>query len=228
MTAFHFQHQYCLGMAIKACIFDLDGVLVYVHKFHYIAWKKIADELHVEFNTELHKQFKGQHREACLDKLIEWTGKEFNDDEKKHLLEKKSRLFSNGLSTLGPDKVFPGVLSFLKQLKREGIKIGLSSVGYHAKKVLRLIGLTHYFDHIVDGQSHSFSNIDKQIFIENAEHFEITPEECLVFEDSPEGTRTAKEAGMKVVGIGDPSELTDTDRTVLSFEGLDIKFLEQF
>lgn len=214
-------------MAIKACIFDLDGVLVYVNKFHYIAWKKIADELKIEFNTELHKEFSGLHREACLDKMIEWNQLQLPDEEKKRLLDKKSRLFGNGLSTLGPDKVFPGVLPFLKQLKKLDIKIGLSSVGYHAKKVLRLIGITHYFDHVVDGQSYCFSNVDEQIFLENATQFELDPSECLVFEDSAEGVKTAKDAGMKVVGIGIPDELADANITFLSFEKIDIEVLTQ-
>ena len=205
-------------MAIKACIFDLDGVLVYVNKFHYIAWKKIADELNVEFNTELHKEFRGLHRESCLEKLLSWNNLQLSEEETNRLLEKKSRHFSNGLGTLGPDKVLPGVLDFLKLLKKEEIKIGLSSVGYNAKKVLLQIGLTHYFNHIVDGKSYSYSNLDTQIFLENANQFGLEPEECLVFEDSQEGVKTAKEAGMKVIGVGLSEDLQEADKTILSFE----------
>ena len=55
----------------KAIIFDLDGVICHTDNYHYLAWKKLADELGIDFDEKFNNKFRGVSREACLNMLLE-------------------------------------------------------------------------------------------------------------------------------------------------------------
>ena len=76
-------------MSIKACIFDLDGVIVDTAKYHYIAWKNIANELGFDFTKEDNERLKGVSRMRSLDILLEIGNISKSEDEKLQLAKRE-------------------------------------------------------------------------------------------------------------------------------------------
>lgn len=66
----------------KGAIFDLDGVIVDTAKYHYLAWKKLADELGFEFSNAHNERLKGVSRMKSLEILLDIAGLEFCESEK--------------------------------------------------------------------------------------------------------------------------------------------------
>jgi len=77
---------------IKACIFDLDGVIVDTAVYHYKAWKRLANELGFDFTEHDNEKLKGVSRMASLDLILQWGGLTKTDTEKQELADKKKCL----------------------------------------------------------------------------------------------------------------------------------------
>lgn len=77
---------------IKACIFDLDGVIVDTAKYHFIAWKKLADQIGVEFTHEYNEKLKGVSRLESLELILKLTGKKYSDEEKQKMATQKKTI----------------------------------------------------------------------------------------------------------------------------------------
>lgn len=216
-----------LPVKIKACIFDLDGVLVDTAAFHFLAWKEMADNLNIPFNEENNEQLKGISRIDSLQKLLEMGNKELSEESKLKWLVRKNESYLRFLQRMNPDDLLPGVLTFLDQLKNNNIKMALGSASKNALRVLDLLEIRDYFDAIVDGNGVRNSKPDPEVFISGASLLGLTPESCVVFEDSIKGIEAAVRGGFKVVGIGDPFTLRDADYVIPGFEHFSIKDLNR-
>ena len=112
---------------IKACLFDLDGVIVDTAKYHYLAWKRLADELGFEFTEEDNERLKGVSRMASLDILLSIGRIDASDKEKEKMAEKKNQWYVDYITKLKEEEILPGVKEFLTALRENGIKIALGS-----------------------------------------------------------------------------------------------------
>lgn len=205
-------------MDIKACIFDLDGVIVDTAKHHYKSWQKIAHDLGFEFTEQQNEGLKGISRYDSLTKLLDIGGLQKSEDEKQELCRIKNDYYLQIVQAMGRQEVLPGVLGFIKELKSEGIRIALGSASKNAKLILKLLGLTHEFDAIVDGNDVSKSKPDPEVFVKGAGLLGVDPNNTIVIEDSQKGLEAAVNGGFKTVGIGHPDILTIADIVFDSFE----------
>lgn len=202
---------------MKACIFDLDGVVVDTAKYHYLAWKELADGLGFFFSEKDNERLKGVSRMASLDILLEVGGITMSDEEKMKLAERKNKRYLEYIMKMTPEEVLPGVCEFLKALRKAGILISLGSASKNAKTILRQTGIENLFDAIADGTNVTKAKPDPEVFLKGAELLNVKPEDCLVFEDAVAGIEAAHSAGMKCVGVGDARILSQADFHITGF-----------
>ena len=211
---------------IKACIFDLDGVIVDTAKYHYLAWKRLAGELGFEFTEDDNERLKGVSRLDSLEILLSIGNKSFDDKTKLLLAEKKNSWYVEYISKMSKDEVLPGVENFLEVLKNAGIKISLGSVSKNALQILKSLNLTNYFDAIIDGTRISKAKPDPEVFLKASSELNIPPEECIVFEDASAGIDGAINANMYSIGVGSPKILNKANKVISGFTTIDLSILE--
>ncbi len=207
---------------IKACIFDLDGVLVDTAIYHYQAWKRLANQLGFDFTEVENERLKGISRKQSLELILDWGMTTKSAAEKAELAELKNKWYVEMISGMTGADVLPGALMFLDELKAAGYKIALGSASKNAGIILTKVELTHYFDAIVDGNTVTASKPDPEVFLKGAEMLEIEPAACLVFEDAIAGVEAARAGGMKVVGIGAESLLPGADLVIAGLNAMNV------
>ena len=197
----------------KAALFDLDGVLVDTAKYHYLAWKELAARLGFEFTEKDNERLKGVSRMASLEILLEVGGMQdrFTQEEKDAMAAEKNARYVEYISKMDASEILDGALDCLKELKKRGVKIALGSASKNSPIILNNVGLTPYFDEIVDGNSVSKAKPDPEVFTQGAQRLGVPYEDCAVFEDSLAGLQAAKAVNMLAVGIGTRENLPAAD-----------------
>lgn len=208
----------------KGFIFDLDGVIVDTAKYHFIAWKRLADELGITFTEADNERLKGVSRMRSLDILLEIGGKTLNEQEKINLAIKKNKWYVDFISHMPTDEILPGAKDFLTASRAKGIKIALGSASKNAMLILDRLNITEQFDAIIDGTKVSNAKPDPEVFLIGAQALGLKPTACLVFEDAEAGVEAAHNAKMKCIGIGSPDILNNAEIVV---SGLDQISVEQ-
>lgn len=204
-------------MKYKACLFDLDGVLVDTAVYHFQAWKILGKQFDFELSHQQNEELKGISRVESLEKILHWANFQATEKQKEAWLLEKNETYLKLISHMNPSEILPGVLPFLAQLKDKGYLIALGSASKNAKIILEKTGLITWFQAIIDGNSVSKSKPDPEVFQKGAEALGILAAECIVFEDAQAGIDAAKAGGMKVVGIGSSEVLHGADRIITSF-----------
>ena len=207
-------------MKYKACLFDLDGVLVDTAVYHFQAWKNLGKNFDYELTEEQNEELKGISRVASLDRILTWAQKEASQEEKNRWLIEKNENYLELISNMNPSEILPGVLAFLQDIKAQGYLIALGSASKNAEIILQKTGLISWFDAIIDGNHVQKSKPDPEVFLKGAEALGVSPEYCIVFEDASAGVEAAKRAGMKAVGVGDATILDEADQVISSFVGV--------
>ena len=202
---------------VSACIFDLDGVIVDTAKYHYLAWKRLAQELGFEFSVEHNERLKGVSRMTSLDILLEVGGLTFSQAEKEVMAARKNEWYLEYIVRMTPEEILPGVVDFLTMLSSKGIKIALGSASKNAMLILERVQLQSYFDAVIDGNKALKAKPDPQVFLLAANELKQAPASCVVFEDAAAGIEAAKAAGMRCVGIGSADVLNQADKVVPGF-----------
>lgn len=208
---------------IKACLFDLDGVLVDTAVYHYRAWKKLANQLGFDFTLAQNEKLKGVSRMDSLNLILGWGQLEKTEEEKLELAARKNTWYVDMISRMQPSEILPGALDFLIRVREAGLKIALGSASKNSSLILERTGLQSFFDAIVDGNLVSRSKPDPEVFLKGAAILNVLPEECVVFEDAEAGVEAALSAGMRVIGIGDASVLKGATIVVPDLSGLSVE-----
>ena len=215
-------------MTYKACLFDLDGVLVDTAIYHFQAWKNLGTKFGYTLTEEQNEQLKGVSRVESLNRILDWANYSATDEQKSAWLIEKNDNYLELISNMNPSEILPGVLDFLSQIKQAGYKIALGSASKNAEIILTKTGLLAWFDLIIDGNKVSKSKPDPEVFLKGASGLGVLPTECIVFEDAQAGVEAAKLGNMKAIGIGDQEMLGQADKVITSFEGVQARELLQF
>ncbi len=190
-------------MEFKAVIFDLDGVLVFTDKYHYKAWKKIAQELGIDFTEEDNNALRGVSRQESLEIILrQYKGPQLEDSKKDDLLARKNDMYRDYLKEMTPEDVTDDVRSTLKQLRDKGFKLAVGSSSKNTRFILEKTNLADAFDAVSDGTMISKSKPDPEVFLKAAELVDMVPSDCLVIEDADAGIEAALAAGMHTAAIG--------------------------
>lgn len=200
--------------AYKAVIFDLDGVITDTARFHYVAWKRLAESVGVHFDEEFNETLKGVDRMGSLERILAQSDRTFTAAEKEALAHQKNEWYKELIETITSDDLLPGAVEALREVRQAGLKTGLASVSKNAVTILQRLGVIDAFDYIVDAASLKRGKPDPEIFLKAAENLGADPADCIGVEDAIAGVQSIKSAGMFAVGIGDPAVLTEADTVI--------------
>ncbi|MBF0196594.1 MAG: beta-phosphoglucomutase [Planctomycetes bacterium] len=210
---------------MKACLFDLDGVLVDTAIYHFRAWGELAQKYNFEFTEEHNEKLKGVSRMDSLEILMKLGSFGLNHEQKLKEASWKNEIYCSYIETLTPNDILPGVKEFLDALKVSGIGIALGSASKNAPSILERLEITSYFDAIIDGNQVSNAKPDPEVFLKGAEQLGVAPSDCIVFEDAEAGVEAAIRGGMKCVGVGSPEVLARADMVISNFNELSLDIL---
>jgi len=213
--------------ALKAVIFDLDGVIVDTAEQHYQAWKRLADEIGVYFDREINERLKGVSRMASLDIILERSEQWYSVEEKEAMAARKNGYYVDLIDNIKPEDLLPGIASLLKELKENGIKVALASASKNAPKVIERLQVGEYFDVIVDVTTLAKGKPDPEIFIRAAELLGVERKHCIGVEDAEAGIRAIKGAGMFAVGVGTPEQMHAADLRLDNTSQLSLERLKE-
>ena len=199
---------------MRAAIFDLDGVIVDTAKYHYLAWKRLANDLGFDFTETDNERLKGVSRVRSLEILLEIGGLTLDDATKSKVAAQKNDWYVDYISCMDESEILPGVVGYVKSIRAKGIKTAIGSASKNTPLILERLGITSLFDAIVDGNKVSKAKPDPEVFLRAAEELGIPPVYCVVFEDAEAGIEAAHRAGMKAVGIGKPSNLKEAETII--------------
>lgn len=204
----------------KAFIFDLDGVIVFTDKFHYQAWKKMADSMGIYFDETINNRLRGVSRMESLEIILEKYDGTLSQDEKDVLAEEKNATYRELLKTMTPADVSDEVRNTLNELKARGYKLAIGSSSKNARFILEKVELLDFFDAISDGNNIKNSKPDPEVFVKAAEYLNENPEHCIVVEDAYAGVDAAKAGGMRAAAIGDAASYEKADYVLNTFADL--------
>jgi len=214
-------------MKNKGVIFDLDGVIVDTAKYHFLAWKKLADSLGFEFTESHNELLKGVSRIRSLEILLKTGNVTLSDTEKQKVLTSKNTQYLGYIEKMGADEILPGVLKVLDYLDQNKVNYVLGSASKNAELILKQVNLHHRFFGIVDGNDVSKAKPDPEVFLIGAKKLNLEPENCIVFEDAIAGVEAAKIANMTAIGIGDKEILCEADFVFKDFTEISLDFLNE-
>ncbi|TDI70140.1 MAG: beta-phosphoglucomutase [Bacteroidetes bacterium] len=211
----------------KGFIFDLDGVIVDTAKYHYLAWKKLSESIGIYFDEFQNEQLKGVNRINSLEKILGWGNKELSQDKFIELLARKNNDYLDYISNMTRSEILPDVVRIISFLKDTDQSIALGSSSRNARIILKKLKLIKDFDAVVDGNNVSESKPNPEVFLLAAEELNVTPQDCVVFEDSIAGVKAANEAGMMSIGIGDEKVLKEADYVFTDFTKISNQFMTE-
>ncbi len=205
-------------MKYQGFIFDLDGVIVFTDKFHYQAWKKMADGMGIYFDEVINNRLRGVSRAESLEIILErYEGEPLSAEKKAELMESKNTMYRELLATMTPADVADDVRSALKKMREAGLKLAIGSSSKNAKFILERVDLMDAFDAISDGTNITHSKPHPEVFQKAGEFLGLDSSQCVVVEDAYAGIDAAKAAHMTAVGIGDASGYDKADYKIQNF-----------
>lgn len=214
-------------MNTKGFIFDLDGVIVDTAKYHFLAWKALANSIDVDFNEEQNEQLKGVSRVKSLEKILSWGNKSVPEDEFMALMARKNNDYLGYIDKMKEDEILPDVPKILNYLKLNNQGIALGSASKNARKILEKVNLISSFQAIIDGNDVSKAKPDPEVFLMAAKALNQEPHNCIVFEDSVAGIQAANSAQMISIGIGDQNVLHEADYIFNDFTEITTDFIKE-
>ncbi len=209
-------------MKFSAFLFDLDGVIVDTAKFHFIAWKRLAEELSVSFTEQDNEQLKGVSRRGSIEKIMSWGNLTLPEEDINRWMKIKNDWYLELVAHMNPDELLPGALNCLKETKAAGIKIALGSASKNAPMILKQCEIESYFDAVIDGTMVAHSKPHPEVFLKGADAVGVPPEKCVVFEDSQAGIEAALAGNMHAIAIGTPENLPGADLYLAGLHQFDL------
>ena len=205
----------------KAVIFDLDGVICFTDRFHYQAWKALADRLGIDFDEKINDRLRGVSRMASLEIILERATEAYTQEQKEAFAEEKNNTYRELLKNMSPADLTDEVKNTLIELRSRGYKLSIGSSSKNTKFILERIGLGDFFDAIADGTDITHSKPDPEVFLCSAKKIGMDPADCAVVEDAKAGIQAARAAGMTALALhGDAENCGEEDYNLVNFADL--------
>lgn len=203
-----------MGDALRGILFDLDGVITDTARYHYLAWKRLADEQGIPFDETVNQRLKGVDRRRSFQIILEAAGVSMTHEELERMSATKNSYYLQLISEMTPHDLLPGAMQLLEQCKAQGVRIGLASASRNARFVLEKLKLETIFDAVADAALIRHGKPDPEIFLTVMEQLELDAWSCLGVEDAAEGIRAIKAAGIYAVGVGEKERLGEADEVI--------------
>lgn len=205
----------------------MDGVIVDTAKFHYLAWRKLANDLGFDITEAQNEKLKGVSRVRSLEKILKWGDVTLPQDVFMEKMAIKNDNYLTYISSMTPRDILPGVKKVIDFLIENKIPVALGSASKNARSILEKTGLYKSFDVVIDGNDVSKAKPDPEVFLIAASKLGVLPKDCIVFEDSQAGIEAAKNARMLSIGIGDKEVLKEGDHVFEDFTKIEIDFIKE-
>jgi len=205
---------------VNAVIFDLDGVICFTDKYHYKAWKTVADKLGIYFDESINNSLRGISRMDSLEIILKKSQKSYSIDEKLAIAEEKNEIYTELLKNMSPADLSDEVKDTLDELRARGYKLAIGSSSKNTDMILNQLGLGNFFDRVSDGNSIKNSKPDPEVFLRAAEVLRENPSDCLVVEDAKSGIDAAVAGGFKSAGLGEASKHPQVSYKISSVKDL--------
>lgn len=214
---------------MKAVLFDLDGVITDTAEYHYLAWKALGKDLGIEIDREFNEELKGVSRVDSLDRILAHghQSDRYSSQEKVEFAQKKNALYLEMIKKMTPNDILPGIVSLLKALKEQGIKVGLASASKNGPAILELLELTSFFNAVANPDSVAAGKPAPDIFLKAAELLDESASECVGVEDASSGVTAINDAGMVSIGIGESAQLHHAALLLSTTKELNVPLLEK-
>ena len=210
----------------KGFIFDLDGVIVDTASFHFLAWRKLANDLGFDISEKQNEELKGVSRIHSLKKILEWGNHDLSKDEFMRQMALKNDNYLSYVSKMDEADILPGVMKVIDYLDKKNLPLALGSASKNARQILKKVNLFSRFHAIVDGTDVDKAKPNPEVFLIAAERLKTKPKNCIVFEDSVAGIRAANSAKMLSIGIGDKDVLAQANYVFEDFTQIDLNFIQ--
>ena len=163
----------------------------------------MANDLGFDISLEQNEQLKGVSRVHSLKQILGWGKKTVDEAEFERLMASKNEDYLERIAHMDEEDLLPGVKKVLDYLTENDIPYALGSASKNARPILKGLKIEDRFEAIVDGNDVTKAKPDPEVFLVAAKKLEMSPADCIVFEDSVAGVEAANLAGMTSVGIGD-------------------------
>lgn len=205
---------------IYAIIFDLDGVICTTDKYHYLAWKALADSLGLPFDKKVNGLLRGVSRMESLEIVLGEHSADYSQEQKTALATRKNEIYKSYLSAMTPGDLSKEVRSTLYTLRQRGYLLAIGSSSKNARQILRQLGLGEFFDAVADGTMITRSKPDPEVFLLAASMLGVRPENAVVIEDAESGVRAAKAGRFRAIGIRTEGNDPNSDITIRHLKNL--------
>jgi HAD superfamily hydrolase (TIGR01509 family) len=211
-------------------IFDMDGVIVDSEQVYQEIERQMYVKLGIPVSAEEHRLFIG----AAETSMWRYMKDKYQmEAETEMLVEEERTRFMSRLDQPGSIPLMPGLRGLLEGLAHDGIPacVASSSSREIIEKVLRVNDIRHFFKDITGGDDVIHSKPDPDIFLKTAAKAGMPADRCLVIEDSENGIRAARSAGMKVIAFKSHSngdlDLSEASRIIHAFDELNTNVIRQ-
>jgi beta-phosphoglucomutase len=197
----------------KAIIFDLDGVLTDTSEYHYMAWKRLADEEGIPFTRqENDEHLRGVGRRDSLMYIL--RGRKVPEEQIQAMMDRKNRYYTEMIKSMSPQDLVAGGRELLSEIRDAGIKVAIASSSKNCRTVLERLDIMSYLDGVADGNSVVNSKPAQDLFVYAAGLVQEPTPGCLGVEDADAGIEAIKTAGMQALGIGPKERFHRADKVL--------------
>jgi beta-phosphoglucomutase len=208
----------------KAIIFDLDGVLTDTSEYHYLAWKRLADDEGIPFTHQENDEYlRGVSRRESLMYII--RGRNYSEPQIQEMMDRKNRYYNEMIKSMTPKDLVAGGRDLLSEIREAGIKVAIASGSKNCRLVLGHLEIMNYLDGIADGYSVVNSKPAPDLFVYAAGLVQVPTPDCLGVEDADAGIEAIKTAGMQALGIGPKERFHRADKVLPTLANTHLKDL---
>lgn len=205
---------------IHAIIFDLDGVICSTDRYHYLAWKTLADRLGLPFDETVNGKLRGVSRMESLEIVLGDRRNDYSREEKQALAAEKNEVYKSFLARMTPEDLPEGAWMTLNALRQRGYLLAIGSSSKNTRQILNQLGLGSFFDAVADGTQITRSKPDPEVFLLAASMLGVSPENALVIEDAESGIQAALAGGFHTIGIRSEGNDPKSDITIKHLRNL--------